>query len=229
MEPFFTAYNARFASMPAAAGDKAGSPQWYSWESGPVHMIQLNTYASYAVGSDQYKWLVADLASIDRAKTPWVLVQLHAPWYNSNTVHTNDGQPMRVALESLIVQAKVAQVYAGHVHAYERSVPSINLQPAAGGPVYVTVGDGGNREGLASKWVEPCPAWSVYRQATYGFGVLEASNATHLRWVWHQNEDLSPGLVDEVFFVKGEQVPGAGECTTAAPRMADGSAPRFAQ
>ena len=30
MEPFFTAYDARFASMPAAVGDAKGSPQWYS-------------------------------------------------------------------------------------------------------------------------------------------------------------------------------------------------------
>ncbi len=36
----FTAYDHRFAGMPAAAGSK-GSPQWFSWESGPVHMIQL--------------------------------------------------------------------------------------------------------------------------------------------------------------------------------------------
>jgi hypothetical protein len=109
LEPLFTAYNARFASMPGA------TPQWYSWEEGPVHMIQLNSFGDYAKGSVQYNWLVADLAAIT-PKTPWVLVQLHAPWYNSNTHHTNDGQLMRVTIESLLDAAHVAVVFAGHVH-----------------------------------------------------------------------------------------------------------------
>ncbi len=81
MEPLFTAYDARFASMPAAEGDAKGSPQWFSWESGPVHMIQLNSFASYTAGSDQYKWLQRDLASIDNVKTPWVFVQLHVRFH----------------------------------------------------------------------------------------------------------------------------------------------------
>jgi hypothetical protein len=42
LEPLFTAYNARFASMPGA------TPQWYSWEEGPVHMIQLNSFGDCA-------------------------------------------------------------------------------------------------------------------------------------------------------------------------------------
>ena len=75
----FTAYDARFAGAPAAKGSK-GSPQWYSWESGPVHMIQLNSFSIFSEGSDQYNWLVADLKSVDSTKTPWILVQLHAPW-----------------------------------------------------------------------------------------------------------------------------------------------------
>lgn len=35
----------------------------------------------------QYTWLEAELASVDRSLTPWLIVQFHAPWYNSNTAH----------------------------------------------------------------------------------------------------------------------------------------------
>jgi S-(hydroxymethyl)glutathione dehydrogenase/alcohol dehydrogenase len=42
----------------------------------------------------------ADLAAIDRSKTPWVFVSLHAPWFNSNDAHQGDGEGMRQALEA---------------------------------------------------------------------------------------------------------------------------------
>jgi len=51
---------------------------------------------------------------------------------------------------------------------------------------HITIGDGGNREGLAAKWNSPQPAWSAFRQASYGHGELEVVNATALHWTWHQ-------------------------------------------
>lgn len=77
-----------------------------------------------------------------------------------------------------------------------------------GAPYYITIGDGGNHEGLASGWVEPQPAWSAYRQASYGFGELYAANATHMHWSWHQNLDLVPTVADEFTLVKEEGVRG---------------------
>jgi hypothetical protein len=41
--------------------------------------------------------------------------------------------------------------------------------------VYITIGDGGNREGLATKWLAQTPV-SAYRMATYGHGELEVVN-----------------------------------------------------
>jgi hypothetical protein len=35
---------------------------------------------NFTAGSDQYQWLAADLAQVDRAVTPWLVVCLHAPW-----------------------------------------------------------------------------------------------------------------------------------------------------
>jgi len=38
---------------------------------GPVHNIFISSYIDYTVGSAQYNWLLNDLQSIDRSKTPW--------------------------------------------------------------------------------------------------------------------------------------------------------------
>jgi 2',3'-cyclic-nucleotide 2'-phosphodiesterase (5'-nucleotidase family) len=64
----------------------------------------------------------ADLAKVDRKKTPWLIVLLHAPWYNSNWAHQGEGDSMMAAMEPLLYAAHVDMVIAGHVHAYERAV-----------------------------------------------------------------------------------------------------------
>jgi hypothetical protein len=70
----------------------------------------------------QYTWLQEELARVDRNVTPWLFVLVHSPWYNSNTYHYMEGETVRVMYEEWIVAAKVDIVFAGHVHAYERSV-----------------------------------------------------------------------------------------------------------
>ena len=49
--------------------------------------------------------------------------------------------------EPLFYQNRVDFVVNGHVHAYERTHPMFNYQKDNCGPVYLTVGDGGNVEG----------------------------------------------------------------------------------
>lgn len=46
----------------------------------------------------------------------------HVPWYNSNKAHQGEGDRMMETLEPLLYAANVDLVFAGHVHAYERSV-----------------------------------------------------------------------------------------------------------
>ena len=73
------------------------------------------------------------------------------------------------------------------MHAYERNYRSYKMKRDPKGPYYITIGDGGNREGLATTWMDPQPAWSAFRQASYGHGELQTINATHMYWSWHQN------------------------------------------
>ncbi|GAY33164.1 hypothetical protein CUMW_005980 [Citrus unshiu] len=161
----------------------------------------LGSYTDFDQNSDQYKWLEADLNKVDRGKTPWIVVLIHAPWYNTNTAHQGEveSEGMRKAMEGLIHQARVGVVFAGHVHAYERFTRVSNGKPDNCGPVHITIGDGGNREGLASRFMNPQPAISVFREASFGHGQLEVVNATHAQWTWHRNDDDKPIASDSIW------------------------------
>ena len=58
----FQSYVARNPTSINANVSGSDSPLWYSANVGPAHMIYLSNYADFYVGSDQYNWLVADLA-----------------------------------------------------------------------------------------------------------------------------------------------------------------------
>ncbi len=45
-----------------------------------AHVVMLGCYVEYGEESEQYEWLVQDLAGVDRGRTPWVIVGMHAPW-----------------------------------------------------------------------------------------------------------------------------------------------------
>ncbi|KAJ6355135.1 hypothetical protein OIU77_005681 [Salix suchowensis] len=56
-------------------------------------------------------------------------------------------------------------------------------------PVYITVGDGGNQEGLAERFRDPQPDYSAFREASYGHSTLEIKNKTHALYHWNRNDD----------------------------------------
>jgi hypothetical protein len=190
----------RFAGMPTQ-GRKDGC-MYFSYEVGPAHVISLASFypGGFSSSSPLTQWLKADLASIDKAKTPWVLVSLHAPWYNSNTAHQGDGEEMRAALEDMLVKGGVSAFFTGHVHAYERSHPVVNNAVVAGGagPVHFNIGDAG--AGLYTSW-KSTPAWSAFHSAQFGHGEFVIVNATHAHWTWHRNADSESTVADEVFVV----------------------------
>ena len=76
----------RFAGMPFPQGSPDGA-NYFSYSAGPVHVISLASFfeGGFGANSRMTAFLKADLAAIDRAATPWVIVSLHAPWYNSNS------------------------------------------------------------------------------------------------------------------------------------------------
>ena len=85
---------------------------------------------------------------------------MHVPWYNSYHSHHGEGDAIRDSLEELLFQNGVDLIFTGHVHSYERSRRVFRGEPNPCGPIHVTIGDGGNREGAALGWEEPEPEWS---------------------------------------------------------------------
>lgn len=202
-------------TIPAEINSKTGLPwcassvfqseynygnSFYSFEAGSAHVIYVNPYSTNDPDSVQYKWLVADLASVNRDVTPWVIVVMHCPWYNSNTAHSGEKQAliMQNNFEELFYKNRVNLVFAGHVHAYERTHPVFRNETRADGVVYVTIGDGGNREGHATTYFEQ-PSWSAYRNGTqYGHGQLSLWSKDKLTWRWFRNVDGRFASKDEL-------------------------------
>ncbi|GFF72235.1 acid phosphatase [Aspergillus lentulus] len=202
----FTGFRNHFRMPSAQSGGVENF--WYSFDNGMVHYIQLDTETDLghgivspdeptgAEGEDsgpfglydqQLNWLEKDLASVDRAKTPWVVVAGHRPWYvsgknQSGTICEN----CRKVWEPLFLKYNVDLVLSGHTHYYERNAPIANFNadpnelnnPTA--PWYITNGAAGHYDGLDSL-VRPLQSYSRYAQDTaYGWSKLTFHNCSHL-------------------------------------------------
>ncbi|ONK64684.1 uncharacterized protein A4U43_C07F28800 [Asparagus officinalis] len=205
----FKPYRHRYHVPYKASGST--SPFWYSIRRASAHIIVLASYSAYGKYTPQYKWLEAELPKVNRTETPWLIVLLHSPWYNSYNYHYMEGESMRVMFESWFVKYKVDVVFAGHVHAYERSERISNIAynivngecmptPDQSAPVYITIGDGGNLEGLATNMTEPQPSYSAYREASFGHATFDIKNRTHAYYSWHRNQDGYAVEADSMWF-----------------------------
>jgi hypothetical protein len=137
---------------------------------------------------------------------------------------------MQKVIEDVLYESGVVDiVFSGHVHAYERSCRVYKFECVDDAPYYVTLGDGGNAEGLALPWVEPQPDWSLFRMASYGHAEMTVFNETHAVWQWHVNGDLavpsvgssttSATIGDEFWFVKNSPARPAQKSVTVSPKF----------
>jgi len=189
----------RFAGMPTPTPYNQDGCLYFSYEAGPTHVISVASFygGGFGAGSALTKFVIADLAKVDRSKTPWLLVTLHAPWYNSNTQHQGEGEPMRVGLEKLFVDAKVDAIFTGHVHAYERTCAVQNNNcDSKNGITHFNVGDAG--ADLYTSWLRT-PAWSVFHKASFGHGQFQIFNSSVAQWTWHENVNDESRISDSVY------------------------------
>ncbi|KQK10030.1 purple acid phosphatase 2 [Brachypodium distachyon] len=212
----FKPYSNRYPTPYKASGSTA--PYWYSIKRASAYVIVLASYSAYGKYTPQYKWLEAEFPKVNRSETPWLIVLMHAPWYNSYNYHYMEGESMRVMYEPWFVKYKVDVVFAGHVHAYERTHRISNVAyniinglcspiPDQSAPVYITIGDGGNQEGLATNMSEPQPRYSAFREASFGHAILDIKNRTHAYYAWHRNQDGSAVAADSLWFTNRYWMP----------------------
>jgi acid phosphatase type 7 len=150
----------------------AKPPFWYSFEYGMVHYVMFDTETDFTGAPDgpggsagldsgpfgtanqQIEFLEADLASVDRSVTPWLIVGGHRPWYS--TGGGSSCGPCQTAFEPLLYKYGVDLAIFGHVHNSQRFVPVNNSIADPNGmndpkaPMYIIAGGAGNIEGLSS-------------------------------------------------------------------------------
>lgn len=199
----YKSYNVRYP-MPYRHSRSINKNFW-SRNIGPMHVVSLNSYASSEAGSLQYRWLERDLLEFSRFRTPWLVVMMHVPFYNSNNAHAGEGQLMQNRLEDLLYGYGVNIILAGHVHSYERTWPVYKNKTDTCGPTYLNLGDGGNREGPAASWLpgedgRTAPDWSAFRQGSFGVASLTLENKSHARIAWSRNACFDNG--ETVFDLK---------------------------
>ncbi|GJN69650.1 hypothetical protein PLIIFM63780_000155 [Purpureocillium lilacinum] len=149
----------------------ANPPFWFSFEYGMAHVVMIDTETDFADAPDgpdgsaglnsgpfgapnqQLQFLEADLASVDRTVTPWVIVAGHRPWYSTG----GEGcKPCQAAFEGIMYKHGVDLGVFGHVHNSQRFVPVFNNTADPAGmtdpkaPMYIVAGGAGNIEGLSA-------------------------------------------------------------------------------
>ncbi|KAG2423817.1 hypothetical protein HXX76_014977 [Chlamydomonas incerta] len=152
----FQSYSARFPVPGTTSnfGDITQNLYYSTIIGGKVKLITMNNYVPFHKGTPQYEWAMKEFASVDRKKTPWLFVQFHAPPYHTYYVHYKEMDCFMSIWEDVFYEYGVDLVLNGHVHAYERTHPMYKYQPDTCGPIYITIGDGGNVEGPYRNFVD---------------------------------------------------------------------------
>ncbi|KAH8805210.1 acid phosphatase AphA [Xylogone sp. PMI_703] len=186
---------------------------------------------------EQYKWLVNDLKSVDRTKTPWLIVMSHRPMYSSGV--SGYQADLRNAFEALLLQYGVDAYLSGHIHWYERMFPlgkngTIDTASIINNNTYYTNagksithivnGMAGNIESHSTLSADEgiLNITAVLDQVHYGFSKLNVINSTALKWSFIRGEDGSVG--DELLLLKPTG-PSGGNGTSGSTSTATSSAP----
>ncbi|XP_027347832.1 probable inactive purple acid phosphatase 9 [Abrus precatorius] len=193
-------YSLRF-NMPGNSSEPTGTAApptknlYYSFDMGAVHFMYISTETNFLPGSNQYNFLKHDLESVDRSKTPFVVVQGHRPMYTTSHENRDAGLrgKMLVHLEPLLVNNNVTLAFWGHVHRYERFCPLNNFTCGSnvgrkagdkkGYTVHVVIGMAGQdwqpiwepRPDHPDDPIFPQPKRSLYRGGEFGYTRLVAS------------------------------------------------------
>jgi len=148
----------RFRGPSNGRKNQTGSLAWYSFDAGPVHVVQMSSEHNWMIGSEQNLWLEQDLikANQNRIKVPWILLTAHRMMYSSQLCEDGDNKTsfiFRKNVEHLLLQYQVDVVMVGHQHSYERTCSLHNgtcveqgeeqKQNQVHGVVHITAGSAG--------------------------------------------------------------------------------------
>eukprot|EP00042_Codosiga_hollandica_P031311 m.189441 g.189441 ORF g.189441 m.189441 type:complete len:738 (-) comp53605_c0_seq1:112-2325(-) len=172
---------------------------WYSFNYGPVHVIQMSTEHDWMQGSEQYLWIENDLQNVNRTETPWVILTGHRMMYTTQLAERADyivSVHLRAQMDDLLYKYQVNAMLVGHQHSYERSCQVYQSQCRSDGTgtVHIIVGTAG--AGLETGGFSPALGdWSLVQLEQWGYNRIFATESTlTIQFV----ENMSNTIFDEV-------------------------------
>lgn len=171
--------------LPMPTPDRGQSRGWYAFARGSATFVIMNTEYEVTRGSEQYAFLDAAMAAVDRHRTPWLIFAGHRPMYSGNSFYRlEDNTPGVKDLEPLLFRHQVDVALWGHVHNAQLTCPMVNSScreascPGCyAGIVHAVVGNGG--QGL-TPFPHTRAAWSLYQAEEWGYNEMDIANSTHL-------------------------------------------------
>jgi len=167
---------------------------WYGLAAGAAHLIVVSTEHPMDQGSPQGKWLEAEMKSVNRDETPFVIVMGHRPRTTSARV---DVTSYVEQLGESLLKHRVDLYIGADAHIYERTA-------AVDGTVHITSGTGGAPEvwpeaefeaRIDEVWKPDPEAWSLKRLGqVYGFVRVNVDHS-RIRCEFVENE---AGVLDTV-------------------------------
>jgi hypothetical protein len=229
------------SSEPTGARAPPTRNLYYSFDMGAVHFVYISTETNFLPGSSQYNFIKHDLESVDRKKTPFVVVQGHRPMYTTSNEYRDAPLRERMLqhLEPLFVKNKVTLALWGHVHRYERFCPVNNFTCGSMGlngenweafPVHIVIGMAGQdwqpiwepRADHPNDPIFPQPNRSLYRGGEFGYTRLVATKEKlTLSYVGNHDGEVH----DMVEILASGQVLSGGGAAAGAIDHADHGAP----
>lgn len=158
---------------------------WYSFDIGPVHVVFYSTEHDFRPSSPQYIWLENDLRSVNRTRSPWLIVGAHRYMYSSWSFENLMKEKLQEYLEPLLYKYQVDLHLVAHLHSYERTCKVYKKQCVPDGITHVLIGMAGYN--IVNLTYEP-ETWSVYHDIAYGYTCIRA-NKTHLSFYYHHSVD----------------------------------------
>jgi hypothetical protein len=183
---------------------------WYSFDYGAVHVIQISSEHDWTRDSVQYKWLEKDLASVNRTKTPWVILTSHRMMYTTQLAEDDDyvvSEHFKAELDDLINTYGVNLMLVGHQHSYERSCPVYFRRCVESGEATVhiivgTAGAGVEQGGFSDKLGN----WSLVHTEQYGYCRLTADvDSLFVEFIENFSGDVFDQVVLQPWFGKKYQ------------------------
>ena len=197
----YTEFTKRLAwgQTPLATASNSTSVRWMSWRNGPATFIALDPDAwiypvVYPLLPEQFAWLEAAIARVDRSETPWLIFLVHRAAYctkstdpecNSEAEALRNGQlGLLYALEPLMAKYGVDLYFSGHTHHVEwtwpvvRGAATATNYDAPRGTIHIQSGIAGT--GPGDEFSVPQQPWEAFRDTEYWptYGRLTFFNAS---------------------------------------------------